>query len=508
VNAFNSTDHAALWRWPRELNVQDIDLLQSLYSGAYYQADLLYGRSAEVVLSQGQKQGDKLSPLLFDLIFNALLLALKATGVGHRIISGLRAPARCFAADLVLVTRSAADMSRLLQVVTDFCTWSWMRIKRENSVATGFDFKTGTALPTEGILYAGAPLTGLAADEAFAYLGVRASLVGVIRSRRRQAASGSVARQQYRKKSAPCLAAERAHIFAATKDIISKVRRHQYLLGQMVPAMRMVATSRLRYSAPLVPWTDAKLDRLHRVWLQAQRAAWRLPPGYPSAPFVFPSARGGCPEAHPVVPMVQARRTLSSLWRCWMGFARPPSVGLSSSVTAAAATMSASLQKLSRTSDDRERAQLHAFSALAAGYTCQSSCQPVSPWEWQGEILAGRRCSCTCAALQDSWRHEYLKHVHWQNKSTCFARCKAVRSGLSVRPKIRLTESGTDQITILRCFLSFKTVVMSRNSIVFKIKISLPKNGHPSHARSLVPRASSCAARRRPQGRVTAWGRI
>ncbi len=70
--------------------------------------------------------------------------------------------------------------------------------------------------------------------------------------------------------------------------------------------MRMVATSRFRYSAPLVPWTDAELDQLHRVWLQVQRAAWRLPPGYSSAPFVFPSARGGCPEEHQVVPMVQA----------------------------------------------------------------------------------------------------------------------------------------------------------------------------------------------------------
>ena len=48
-NAFNSPDHAALWRWLKELNVPDIDLLQSLYSGAYYQADLPYGRSAEIV---------------------------------------------------------------------------------------------------------------------------------------------------------------------------------------------------------------------------------------------------------------------------------------------------------------------------------------------------------------------------------------------------------------------------------------------------------------------------
>ena len=305
ANAFNSVDHAALWRWLRELNVPDIDLLQSLYSEAYYQAELPYGRSAEVVLSRGQKQGDKSSPLLFGLIFNALLLALKATGVGHRTISGLRAPARGFADDLVLVAYSVGDMSRLLQVVADFCAWSGMRIKREKSVATGFDFKGGVALPTEGILFAGAPLAGLAADEAFAYLGVRASLVGMLRSRR-QAAPGSVKGQSNKRQPAPCLAAEKAHIFTATKDIVGKIRHHKYLLGQMVPAMRMVATSRFRYSAPLVPWTDAELDRLHAVWLQVQRAAWRLPPGYPSAPLLLPSARGGCPEAHPVVLMVQA----------------------------------------------------------------------------------------------------------------------------------------------------------------------------------------------------------
>ncbi len=40
--------------------------------------------------------------------------------------------------------------------------------------------------------------------------------------------------------------------------------------------------------------------------LAAKRAS-RLPvTAGPSAPFVFPSALGGCPEAHPVVPMVQA----------------------------------------------------------------------------------------------------------------------------------------------------------------------------------------------------------
>ena len=91
-------------------------------------------------LLRGQKQGDKSCPLLFEIVFNALLLALKATGVGPRSISGLRASARGFADDLVLVASSAADMSLLLQVVAGFCAWSGssgMRIKREKSVIMG-----------------------------------------------------------------------------------------------------------------------------------------------------------------------------------------------------------------------------------------------------------------------------------------------------------------------------------------------------------------------------------
>jgi hypothetical protein len=44
-----------------------------------------------------------------------------------------------------------------------------MRIKREKLVVTGFDLRLGTDLPTDHILHEGAPLTGLAAEEAFTW---------------------------------------------------------------------------------------------------------------------------------------------------------------------------------------------------------------------------------------------------------------------------------------------------------------------------------------------------
>jgi hypothetical protein len=138
-------------------------------------------------------------------------------------------------------------MSSLLQVVSDFCAWSGMRVKREKSVITGFDFRKKAHLPTASILLRGEPLANLPADEAFAYLGVRASLV----SPSHHAAGAAKLKRKVR--IAPCLQTEKEHVRQRTQDITSKIRHHKYLLCQMVPAMRMVAASSFRYSAQLVP---------------------------------------------------------------------------------------------------------------------------------------------------------------------------------------------------------------------------------------------------------------
>ena len=83
ANAFNSVDHKALWRWLQEMNMPDVHLLLSLYDHAHYTSDLPYGKTASISLTTGTKQGDKLSPLLFDLVF-------RATGIASRLMTGLR----------------------------------------------------------------------------------------------------------------------------------------------------------------------------------------------------------------------------------------------------------------------------------------------------------------------------------------------------------------------------------------------------------------------------------
>ena len=58
AHAFNSDHDEALWRWLREVNISDIELVQALYAEAYHEADLPYGRSAPIYLENGQKQSD------------------------------------------------------------------------------------------------------------------------------------------------------------------------------------------------------------------------------------------------------------------------------------------------------------------------------------------------------------------------------------------------------------------------------------------------------------------
>mmetsp|Transcript_37221 Transcript_37221/g.99058 ORF Transcript_37221/g.99058 Transcript_37221/m.99058 type:complete len:2324 (+) Transcript_37221:2749-9720(+) len=283
-NAFNSVDHEALWRWLTELNIPDVDLLRSLYNGAHYRAELPYGTTAPIQLFRGTKQGDTLSPLLFGLIFNSLLVALRESGVGHSIVSSLHTPARGFADDLAITTKTAAEMNLLLRKVSQFCSWSGMRVNLAKSVITAFDFAKNREILTDDILYENTSLVNLSSSESFAYLGIRASIRGSTR-------------------------AEKKHIMDQTVELTSIAKRHKYLLSQMVPAMQMVAASRFRYSAPLVPWTDGELDRLHKIWLRVHKTAWTLPVSFPASPLSLPPASGGCPLTHPKVVMVQALAT-------------------------------------------------------------------------------------------------------------------------------------------------------------------------------------------------------
>ncbi len=80
----------------------------------------------------------------------------------------------------------------------------------------------------------------------------------------------------------------------------------------------------------------------------------------------------------------------------------------------------------------------------------------------------------TCL-VDSSYSSEHSNNVLAPFNSKLNGQCKAVRPCPSDQSKKRITESGSDLNTILRCFLLFKTVVESLNILVFKIIFPLPK---------------------------------
>ena len=66
------------------------------------------------------------------------------------------------------------------------------------------------------------------------------------------------------------------HVMSSTKELTRLLAGHQMQLSLMVESMRAVGTARFRYSATQTQWTDAELEELFKIWMQAERAAWKL----------------------------------------------------------------------------------------------------------------------------------------------------------------------------------------------------------------------------------------
>jgi len=93
--------------------------------------------SAAIQLDTGTVQGSALSPLLFDLIINALLRLLDSTGISHRVRGVPDWNHQAFADDLSLYVGSTEDANTLLDIVGAFQEWSGLKISIKKSLATG-----------------------------------------------------------------------------------------------------------------------------------------------------------------------------------------------------------------------------------------------------------------------------------------------------------------------------------------------------------------------------------
>lgn len=141
AKAFDAVSHKLI---SKGLNRFDVDShfkgAVELYTNASTHFTLAKGETSKIPMTRGVKQGDPLSPLLFNVAMDPLLEAISVQNNDYKWDeSGLQLEALCYADDNGLLTEDPKDMQNNLDVVNEFCEATGMSLNVTKSA--GYDIK-------------------------------------------------------------------------------------------------------------------------------------------------------------------------------------------------------------------------------------------------------------------------------------------------------------------------------------------------------------------------------
>lgn len=136
TKAFDIVSHKHISEGLKRFGVDShfIDAVVDLYTDASTHFTLAKGETPQIPMTRGVKQGDPLSPLLFNVAMDPLLEAISAQNNGFKWDeSGLQLEALCYADDNGLLTEDPKDMQNNLDAVNEFCEATGMRLNVKKS---------------------------------------------------------------------------------------------------------------------------------------------------------------------------------------------------------------------------------------------------------------------------------------------------------------------------------------------------------------------------------------
>uniref|UniRef100_A0A4W6FV19 ribonuclease H n=1 Tax=Lates calcarifer TaxID=8187 RepID=A0A4W6FV19_LATCA len=198
-------------------------LIQDSYKGCTTVVRTKHGETDRIHIKVGVKQGDPLSPLLFNLALDPLLYVLENKGVGFRV-GGRSLTALAFADDLVLLSDSWKGMERNLQILEIFSSLTGLKVNP--SKCHGFMLDKSqrryTINDCEVWKLAGTPIHMVPGHEAVTYLGVQIS---------------------------PAKGILTPPLRTLVKDMVARITRAELKPSQKVEILRTYALPRLIYMA-------------------------------------------------------------------------------------------------------------------------------------------------------------------------------------------------------------------------------------------------------------------
>ncbi|KAL6470527.1 hypothetical protein MHYP_G00216540 [Metynnis hypsauchen] len=177
AKAFDSVLHEHILDVLRQRQVDDhvIRVIRDMYTNVISRVeDGRGGATPEIPIQVSVKQGDPMSPLLFNLALDPLIRTLCELGKGYHL-SGRMLVTLAFADDLALVSDGWDGMAHNLKILDAFCKLTRLRVQPRKCY--GFLRKptadSFTLNDCQAWMVGGSPLNMIGPDESERYLGIR-----------------------------------------------------------------------------------------------------------------------------------------------------------------------------------------------------------------------------------------------------------------------------------------------------------------------------------------------
>lgn len=290
-NPFGSVSHQVLWSILRGYGfpAAEAEYLERLYSGNRFYISGSYGRTAGIHTYAGVGQGDITSPLLWNLVVNAMLQHINGAGVGYQHESGVSTSALAYIDDCCVLSESEKGLTEQVCRLNKFYDWAGLRINSAKCAILAHDFWSGKNFCTEHIRIHGESLPQYSKHRTHKYLGMEI------------AAGGS-------------WTVEKARVRRALSDAITALRNSPYTPRQLDQVVRACLLPIFRYGAGLVDWMEVELDSITVMWATARRLAWKLAPCTPHCLHTLSKAQSGGQLPH--ARLLWAKEMMGLLTAC------------------------------------------------------------------------------------------------------------------------------------------------------------------------------------------------
>ncbi|MGL4355451.1 MAG: RNA-directed DNA polymerase [Aeromonas popoffii] len=288
AQAFDSISHEHLVAALKGIGVDPhmVKMVQQLYMNNVTRVKIGGGNTPNIALRVGVKQGDPLSPILFNLALDPLIHKVEQGGNGY-CLEGRSVSSLAFADDLVLVSGSWTGMASHLTALDSFCRVTGLKVNQRKCF--GFlirPFRGSYVInncPSWVLGGTDLQLTGL--DDSFKYLGAQCNpWVGIAQPDQ-----------------------------ASTLDMwVRRLAKSPLKPSQKVTLLNRHAIPRLHYLADHAELGLVKLNRLDGIVRKAVKTWLRLPQSTCDGLLYARNRDGGlgiCKLARQV-PITQARRWL------------------------------------------------------------------------------------------------------------------------------------------------------------------------------------------------------